>query len=66
MALGMEVGLSPGDFVLDKDPAPFPKSGRSPPPKFSAHFYCGQMAGCIKMPLGMEAGLIPGDFVFDD
>ena len=25
--------------------------------QFSAHFYCGQTAGCIKMPLGMEIGL---------
>ena len=25
MPLGMEVGLSPGDFVFDGDPAPFPK-----------------------------------------
>ena len=33
------------------------------PPQFSAHFYCGQTAGCIKMPLCMEVGLIPGDFV---
>jgi len=33
-----------------------------PTPKFSAHFYCGQTAGC-KMPLGMEVGLSPGDFV---
>ena len=24
MPLGMEVGLSPGDFVLDGDPAPLP------------------------------------------
>ena len=27
MALGMEVGLSPGDFVLDGDPAPLAKKG---------------------------------------
>jgi len=27
MALGTPVGLSPGDFVLDGDPAPFPKRG---------------------------------------
>jgi len=27
MALGMNVGLSPGDFVLDGDPAPRPKKG---------------------------------------
>jgi len=25
--LGMEVGLSPGEFVLDGDPAPSPKRG---------------------------------------
>jgi len=66
MALGMEVGLSPGDFiVLDGDPDPLPKKGAEPPPKFSDHFYCRQTAGCIKMPLGMEVGLSRGDFVFD-
>jgi len=27
MPLGMEVGLSPGDFVLDEDPAPPPQKG---------------------------------------
>jgi len=46
-------------------PSPSPKSGRSPSPQFSAHFYCGQTAGCIKMSLGMEIGLSPGDFVLD-
>ena len=25
MPLGMEIGLDPGDFVLDGDPAPLPK-----------------------------------------
>ena len=30
-------------------------------PQFSAHFYCGQTAGCIKMPLGIEVGLSLGD-----
>ena len=45
MPLGMAVGLSPGDFVLDWDPAlPSPKMGGEPPPQFSAHFYCGQTA----------------------
>jgi len=29
--LGMEIGLSPGDFVLDGDPAPSPKKGAEPP-----------------------------------
>jgi len=30
MPLSMEVGLSPGDFLLDGDPAPPPKSGTAP------------------------------------
>jgi len=65
MVLGEEVGLSPSDFELDGDPAPLPKRGQSPTPQFSAHFYCGQTAGCIKLPLGMEVGLSPEDIVFD-
>ena len=48
------MGLGPGYIVLDWDPAPLPKKGAEPPPQFSAHFYCGQTAGCIKMALGME------------
>jgi len=42
-----------------------PQKGVEPPPKFSAHVYCGQTAGWIKMELGMEVGLSSGDFVFD-
>jgi len=57
----MEVGLNPGNFVLDGDPAPSPKRGRSP--QFSAHVYCGQTAAWIKMPLGMEVGLGLRDIV---
>jgi len=41
-----------------------PKRGRAPS-QFSAHFYCGRTAGCIKMPLGIDVGLSPGDFVLD-
>ena len=41
-----------------------PKKGVQPL-QFSAHFYCGQTAGCIKMPLVMEVGLSPGHFVVD-
>jgi len=64
MPLGMEVGLSSGDFVIDGDPAAPPqKGGRAP--KFSAYVYCGQTAGWIKMVLGMAVGLSPGDFVLD-
>jgi len=58
MPLGKEVGLSPGDFALDGDPAPKPKGGE---PQFSAYVYCGQTAGWIKMPLRMEVGLGPGN-----
>jgi len=29
--LGMEVGLGPGDFVLDGDPAPLLQKGVEPP-----------------------------------
>jgi len=57
MPLGMEVGLRPGDFVLDGDPAPLPTKEAEPSPQFSAHLYCGQTAGWIKMALGMEVGL---------
>jgi len=58
MPLGMEIGLSPCDFVLGGDPAfPSQKGGRSPH-QFSAHVYCGQMAGWIKMALGMEVDLV--------
>jgi len=65
LVLGIEVGLSPGDFVLDGDPVPCPQKGVEPPFQFSAHFCCGQTARCIKMPLGMDVGLSPADFVLD-
>jgi len=52
MSLGVELGLGPGDFVLDGDPTPPSKWGGAPP-QFSAHFYCGQTAS-IKMPFGMN------------
>ena len=55
MPLGMELGLSPGDFVLDGDPAPSRKGGGAP--QFSAHVYCSQTAAWMKMPIGMEVGL---------
>jgi len=63
MALIMEVGLSPGDFALDSDPASPPLKGTAP--KFSANVRCGQTTGWTMMALGMEVGLGPGDFVFD-
>ena len=63
MKLGIQVGLGPGNIVLDGDPAPLAKRGRSPP--FSAHICCSQMAGWIKMPLGTEIDLSRGHIVFD-
>jgi len=33
--------------------------------QFSAHFYYGQMAVCIRIPLGTEVGLNLGDIVLD-
>jgi len=57
----MEVGLGPGDIVLDGDPAP-PKEGTDP--QFWAYVYCGQTAGWIKMmPLGVEVSLGPSHIV---
>jgi len=35
----------------------------APPRQFSAHFYRGQTAGCIKMLFGVDVGLSPGNFV---
>ena len=52
MPLGTEVGLGPGDFVLDWDPFhPTPKRGTGVA-HFSVHVYCGQTAGGIKIPFG--------------
>ena len=55
MPLGMEVGLSPGDFVLDGD-SPNLSQKRGWSPQFSARVYCGQTAEWIKMPLGTGVG----------
>ena len=63
MKLGKQVGLGPGQIVLDGDPAPPPPKGHSP--QFSVHICYGQMAAWIKMSLGMELGLGPGDFLLD-
>jgi len=65
MPLGMEVGLSPGDFVFDRGPATPRKKGTPTPTQFLAHVYCGQTAGWMKTPLGTEVDLGPGHFVLD-
>ena len=64
MSLCMELSLDPGDFVLDGDPAAPPQKGGGPH-KFSAHVYCDQTAGWMKLILGMVVGLSPGEFVLD-
>ena len=66
VALGMEVGLGTmvglgtGHIVLDGDQAPPKKNkkGAEPPPQISAHVYCGQTAGWIKVALGMQVALV--------
>ena len=62
MSLAMELGLGPGDFVLDGDPAPPPQKGGG---NFRPMFICGQTAGWMKLVLGMEVALSSGDFVLD-
>ena len=42
MPLGTELGLVPGDIVLDGVPAPSHEKGHSSP-TFSAHVYCGHL-----------------------
>ena len=57
MSLGMELGLGPGHFLLDWDPAPLPK--------IFGPCLLWSTAGWMKLVLGMEVGLSPGDFVLD-
>jgi len=47
-----------------KNLSPLSENGAEPP-KFSAHVYCGQTTGWIKMSLGMEVGLGLRDIMFD-
>jgi len=59
MKLGMQVGLEPGDFAVDGDPAPLPQRGTAT--QFAAHICCGEMGSWITMPLGIELRLGPDD-----
>jgi len=66
MRLGREVGFDPSDIVLDGNPAPPSQKGAElPPPKKSAHVYCGQTARWIKMAHGMKVGFGAGHIVLD-
>jgi len=58
MPLGVEVGLGPGDTVLDGDPAPSTERSATTS-QFSAHVYCGQtvarLSNCVKIRAGVLA-----------
>jgi len=60
-----EVGLGPGDIVLDVDQLPPTERGIAAPPYFLAHVCCGQTAGLIRIPLGTDVGLGQGDIMLD-
>ena len=62
MALGMEVGIGPGDFVFDGDPA-LQEKGHSPT-QFLAHVYCGRWID-QDTTNGTDVNLGPGDVVLD-
>ena len=62
MPLYKQVGVGPGDIVLDGDPAP-PK-GAQPPSNFRSMIIVPTTA-CIRIPLGTEVGLSVGDIVLD-
>jgi len=64
VSLGVEIGLGPGAFVFDGEPAP-PKKKGTAPTQFLAYVYCGQTAGWIEMPLGTVVNLSPSDVVLD-
>jgi len=59
----VEVGLSPGNFVLDGDPAPTPK-GAEPHPIFGPRLLWPNMAGWMKAPLGTEVDLGPSHIAY--
>jgi len=66
MKLGVEVGLSLHQIVLNGYPAPLPKGAQPPPTKKNfGHVCCSQTAGWIKMQHGTEGALSPGHTVLD-
>ena len=61
-----EVGLGPGDIVLDGEPVrPPPQKKTTRQPRNFRPMHCGQTAKWIKMPLRTEIGLGPVDIVLD-
>jgi len=45
--IGTEVGLGPGDIVLDRNPAPLPTERSIAAPHFSAYVYYGQTVALL-------------------
>ena len=64
MAIGMEVGLGPDDYVR-WGPSYRRTEGTPTTTQFLAHVYCGQAAGWMKTPLGTEIDRGPGYIVLD-
>ena len=57
MPFAIEVGLGPGDIMLDGYPAPPEKGTAAPTPTLLANVYCGQAPVWIKMTFGTEIRL---------
>ena len=57
MPLGMKVGLGPGDFVFDGDPAPPEKKSTAPPNFWPKSIVAKRPDGHMKTPLGMVVDL---------
>ena len=63
LVLGIEVGLSPGNFVLDGDPAPPPPKGTDPP--IFGPYLLWQNGRMNQNATWYRVGLSPGDIVLD-
>ena len=63
MPLGLEVGLSPGNVVVDGDPAAPPQKGRGAPNFRRMSIVVKRLHIWIKMSLGTEVGLSLRDIV---
>jgi len=64
MSLDMEVGLGPGDFVLDGDPVPPQK--RAQPPNFRLMSIVAKQLDGSRRYFGMEAGFGQGYIVLSE
>jgi len=62
MPLGMEVGLGPGDIMLDGDPAP--PSQRGTAPQCLARIYCGQTVAHLSCCSALDELLLYTRFLF--